>query len=384
MRNPLYVAKPLLPDLGDVTRLLGDIWASGIVTNEGPMHNLLEARLASKLEVPVAKLFNNGTVAMQCALLSLNLPAGAEIITTPLTFAATAHVIAASGFVPVFADVCEDTLTLDPKSVELAITERTAAVIAVHVYGTMCDVDGLQRICTQHNLKLIFDSAHAFAAADGDVPAGAMGDMSVFSLHATKLFNTFEGGLVTSSDPEMGRKLRLVRNFGIESEERVSVVGLNGKMNEMNAAIGLLNLDLFEAEREKRSELRAKYDSAVDAIPGLRKQTKQPKVKQSEQYYVVVVDPEVYGSTRDDIYRRLKEQNIFSRRYFWPICTDFDCYKDKKIHSVHPSTVAERVKDRVLCLPFHSGVTDDHVDIIAGTLNELRRVDAKGQKVEVY
>lgn len=371
--KPLYVARPLLPPLQDLTGLLGEIWSSRIVTNEGPLHNRLEAELAEHLNVPVAKLFNNGTTALQCALLSLNLSPGAEVITTPLTFPATAHAIAACGYRPVFADICEETLTLDPRAVERAITSKTEAVIGVHVYGTLCDVAGLDSVCKANGLKLLFDAAHAFAAVQDQTPAGAMGDLSIFSLHATKLFNTFEGGLITSTDEDMAQQLRLVRNFGIMNEDRVTVVGINGKMNEANAAIGLLNLKIFEEERAIRRALRVKYDKIIDGLPGLRTQIKQPDVKQSEQYYMILVDPGVYGATRDEIHDRLNEKQIFPRKYFSPICTDFDCYKNATVHTLHEEPISNKVKDRVLCLPFHSGVEAQHIEIISDVLSKIPR-----------
>jgi dTDP-4-amino-4,6-dideoxygalactose transaminase len=374
--DPLFVARPLMPELSDLTALLQEVWTSRQVTNEGPLHNRLEAALARHLEVPVAKLACNGTVALQCALLSLDLPAGSEVITTPLTFAATAHAITACGLKPVFADIDDTTLTLDPASVALAITDRSAAVLAVHVYGTICDHEGLQRLCDAHGLKLLFDAAHAFGASDRGVPVGALGDLSVFSLHATKLFNTFEGGLITSRDPDAAHRLRLARNFGIESEDVVSQVGINGKMSELNAAVGLLNLEIMGAEVAARRDLRARYDAVVDATPGLRKQVRQDDVVQSEQYYMITVDPAEYGVTREAIYNRLKTHNIFSRRYFWPVCTDFACYRDAPIASVHNLPVVERVKDRVLCLPFHSGVQTHHVETIAKVLADLGNTTA--------
>lgn len=371
--KPLYVARPLLPPLQDLTELLGEIWSSRIVTNEGPLHNRLEAELAEHLNVPVAKLFNNGTTALQCALLSLNLSPGAEVITTPLTFPATAHAIAACGYRPVFADICEETLTLDPRAVERAITSKTEAVIGVHVYGTLCDVAGLDSVCKAYGLKLLFDAAHAFAAVQDETPAGAMGDLSIFSLHATKLFNTFEGGLITSTDEDMAQQLRLVRNFGIMNEDRVTTVGINGKMNEANAAIGLLNLKIFEEERAIRMALRVKYDKIIDGLPGLRTQIKQPGVKQSEQYYMILVDPGVYGATRNEIHDRLNERQIFPRKYFSPICTDFDCYKNATVHTLHDEPISNKVKDRVLCLPFHSGVEAQHLEIISDVLSKIPR-----------
>lgn len=376
--RPLYVAKPLLPPLPDLQALLSEIWERGTVTNEGPLHDRLEAALAKVLEVPVARLFCNGTSALQCALLSRDLPPGSEVVTTPLTFAATAHAIAATGLKPVFADVDPVTLTLDPRAVERAITRRTRAVVGVHVYGTLCDHTGLQDLCDAHGLALIFDAAHAFAAKDGAVPVAAMGDLTMFSLHATKLFNTFEGGLVTSTNPDDARRLRLVRNFGIEDEETVSGIGLNGKMSELNAAIGLLNLDRYRAERSLRSDLRHAYDAIVDPLPGIAKQVRQPGVTASEQYYMITVDPERFGATRDDLYARLKAEQIHARRYFWPICTDFDCYRGSRIHSIRDHPVVERIKDRVLCLPFHSGVTGDHVQAIASVFRNLANREVGG------
>ena len=369
--EPLYVAKPLMPSLTDLHDLLKEVWDSGIVTNGGPLHCRLEDELAKFLGVPVAKLFCNGTVALQCALLCLELPAGSEVITTPLTFAATAHVITACGLKPVFADIDPVTLTLDPIAVECAITENTRAVIAVHVYGTICDDAGLQSICNKHGLDLIYDGAHAFASNLCNKPVAAMGSMTMFSLHATKLFNTFEGGLITSNNSNDALRLQLSRNFGIADEETVRTVGLNGKMSELNAAVGLLNLKSFERERELRSNLRFAYDKILDSLPGLTKQIRQVEVKQSEQYYALLVDPSIYGSSRDEIYNRLKAKQIFARRYFWPICSDFDCYRGMKIHTVHDKPVVEQLKDRVLCLPFHSGVSSCHIAAIEATLRNL-------------
>lgn len=375
--RPLFVAQPLMPDLDALTALLRDVWASKIVTNEGPLHDKLEQALAQHLEVPVAKLFCNGTAALQCGLLSLDLPSGSEVITTPLTFAATAHAIKACGLKPVFADVDEATLTLDPASVKHAITEKTSAVMGVHVYGTLCDNAALQELCDLHGLKLIFDAAHAFGASCDGTPVGLMGDISVFSLHATKLFTTFEGGLITTRHTALARRIKMVRNFGIESEEAVSLVGINGKMNELNAAVGLCNLEIFGSEVAARQELRARYDAIVETMPGLKHQILQKGVVQSEQYYMLTVDPSLYGATRDDIYEGLKSKNIFSRRYFWPICTDFDCYRDWPIASVHDVPVVNSIKDRVLCLPFHSGVLAYHIEIIAEVLAELAGVTRK-------
>ena len=362
-----------MPPLSDLTGLLEQVWATKIVTNEGPLHNRLEAELASLLRVPTARLFCNGTAALQVAILSLNLPAGSEIITSPLTFAATAHAITASGFHPIFADVDEHTLTLDPRAVERAISDKTGAVIGVHVYGTLCDHRSLRNLCSATGLKLIYDAAHAFGAVDNGTPVGQLGDMSMFSLHATKLFNTFEGGLLTTNDPELGEQLRLIRNFGIVDEETVSTVGINAKMGELHAAVGLANLKYFRQEQVTRRNLRARYDEVMARFPGVRVHATQPGVESSEQYYMVRIDPEVFGATRDDLYNSLKERNIYSRRYFWPICTDFECYRDHEIVSISNVPVTERIKNQVLCLPFHSGVEQVHISIMADVFEKARR-----------
>jgi dTDP-4-amino-4,6-dideoxygalactose transaminase len=368
--DPIFVAKPMLPDRRNVHDYIDRIWKSGLVTNEGPLHNELENRLKVLLDVPVAKLFCNGMTAMLAGLHVFGFKPGAEIITTPLTFAATPHAIALGGFKPVFADVAPDTLTLDPEAVERAITPNTAAIYAVHVYGTICDNAGLMAVCRKHGLKLLYDAAHAFGVTVDGAPVGTMGDATTFSLHATKLYNTLEGGLLTAPDGDLAQRFRLLRNFGIVDEATVSDIGFNGKMSEVHAAIGLLNLDIYETERTFRRNLRANYDSIVSDIDGVRPQVKQPGVVSSEQYYLLVIDEKVHGRSREDIYNALKERGIHTRRYFWPICTDFEPYKDYPIYSTRNRPVVEAVKNSLLCLPFHSGVQDVHINAIA---EELRR-----------
>jgi len=379
--DPLFVARPLLPDLADLNTMLEEIWDTRIVTNEAAMHNKLEAELSALLSVPVAKLFSSGTSALQCAMLALDLPKGSEVITTPLTFPATAHAITACGLTPVFADIDPDTLTLDPRAVETAISPRTAAVLGVHVYGTICDVEALQALCDTHGLRLLFDAAHAFYSHKGGQSIAAMGDVSAFSLHATKLFNTIEGGLVTTRDPTLAKRLGLARNFGIESEEAVRCVGINGKMSELHAAVGLLNLNAAPAERAARKALRTSYDKIIANHPGLRTQVVQEDVIQSEQYYLLRVDPDEFRASRDELYERLKHRKIFARKYFWPICTDYDCYRGMPIHSRSEIPVAEQIKTTLLCLPFHSGTTLDHVAAIAETIAELAN-DAKRLRMD--
>jgi len=356
--EPVYVSQPLLPDLAALQPMLEAIWASKYVTNHGPMHQKLEAELANYLGAPTAMLFNNGTIALLAALKLLNLPEGSEVITTPLTFAATAHAISWNNLKPVFADVDPHTLTLDPDAVQLAITPNTSAIIGVHVYGTLCDVKALAEIGTRHNLRIVYDAAHAFGASLDGVPVSNFGAASVFSFHATKLFNTLEGGMIATPNPDDAEPIYYLRNFGIKNEEEVVDIGINGKMNEVQAAIGLLNLQGVEEERQKRRSLRSKYKAMLDGLPGINCAVEQSGVINSEQYFPIVIDADRFGRSRDQIYNQLKEANVFARKYFYPICTDFEPYKGYEVVSARNLPIAESLKSQVLCLPYHSGVND--------------------------
>ncbi len=375
MPRPLYVTRPIMPDLDDVKVLLSEVWKTKILTNEGPLHKILENALKNYLHVSTAMLFNNGTTALITALRLFNLPAGSEVITTPLTFAATAHAIQWNGLTPVFVDVSPDTLTIDPTSVELAITSKTSAILAVHVYGTVCDLDALQTIADKHGLRLLYDAAHAFGATVNGRSIGSFGDASVFSFHATKLFHTIEGGLIATSRESDKEAIYYLRNFGIKSEEEVIAVGINGKLNEIQAAFGLLNLPLVEEERRRRATLRQDYRDFLEAIPGIRLQPKQVGVFNSEQYFVIVVDEAVFGRSRDDLYSSLKRRGIFARKYFHPICTDFEPYKGYPIHSARLTPYVSTVKSQVLCLPFHSGVDDEDLAEIRDEFLSVDHVD---------
>jgi dTDP-4-amino-4,6-dideoxygalactose transaminase len=362
---PLYVSQPLLPDQTALNVYIEKIWASKYVTNHGPFSLELEDRLAALLHVPTAKLFNNATIGLLVALKLFELPPGSEVITTPMTFAATAHSIAWNNLRPVFVDIKEDDLTIDPDAVEMAISPRTSAILAVHVYGCICDHDALQRLADLHRLKLIYDAAHAFGAYWNGRPVASLGHASVFSFHATKLFNTLEGGLVTTNRLEDRERIYLLRNFGIKNEEEVVSVGINGKMNELQAAVGLLNLDLFEGEREKRKGLRQRYREILGGLDGVLLQEVTENVTQSEQYLLVRIDQDKSRLNRDELKERLAEKQIFARKYFYPICTDYEPYRNMPIISARARPYAQVAKHEVLCLPFHSGVTEAHLDLIA-------------------
>lgn len=362
---PLYVSRPLLPDLDRLNDYLRQIWETRRVTNHGPLSLVLEDKLSAFLEVPTAMLFNNGTTGILAALKLLNLPVGSEVVTTPMTFAATAHAIAWNNLQPVFADVTARDLTIDPEAVAAAITPKTSAILAVHVYGCVCDHEALRDLADSHGLKLIYDAAHAFGTKWNGQSVAALGDASVFSFHATKLYNTLEGGLLTTSRAEDRGAVNYLRNFGIKNEEEVVSVGLNGKMNEVQAAIGLLNLDLFEAERAARAQLRERYRRILSGLKGILVQDVAPNVTQSEQYFLVRIDPDAFGRHRDAIKATLDRHNIFCRKYFYPLCTDYDAYRHLPIVSTRQKPYAETAKDQVLCLPFHSGVTEAQLDRIA-------------------
>lgn len=362
--KPLYVASPMLPELGKLTEMISKIWESGIVTNHGPYHELLEERLRDELRVPTAMLFNNGTSALLAALKMFDLEQGAEVITTPLTFAATPHSIAWNGLTPVFADVDPNTMTLDPAAIRKAVSSRTRAILAVHTYGTICDLDGIAQVAKEYGLKVIYDAAHAFSVTVNGNGIGNFGDATAFSFHATKLYTSVEGGAVTTPNAADARKIYMLRNFGIKNEEEVIDIGINGKMNEIQAAIGLLNLDIYRHEQAARARLRAKYDEFLSEFDGISLQVAQAGVSRSEQYYPLRIDVKKFGTSRDELYARLKDVGIFSRKYFHPICTDFTPYKSYPIHALSESPVVETMKTQLLCLPFHSRVTDEDIEMI--------------------
>ena len=364
----VYVSRPLLPSIEQLLPYVRDIWESRIVTNNGKWNIQLEERLRHELNVPTALTFNNGTTGLLAALRFFDFAPGSEVITTPLTFAATAHAISWNGLIPVFVDCEDEFLTIDPNAVELAIGPKTVAVVGVHVYGNLCDDGRLSEICRKANIKLIYDAAHAFGGRYHGIDVGNLGDLSVFSLHATKLFNTLEGGVVTSSRLCDTERLSLLRNFGIEDEERVSAIGINGKMNELQAAIGLCNLDLVEQERAARARLRNDYAFMLRDIKGVTLHREQADCTLSEQYYLVRINEYEYGRSRNDVKNALEARGIMARKYFYPLCTDYGPYFGRQIISVGQECVAQQVKNEVLCLPFHSGVTEEHVSTIKEVL----------------
>ena len=366
--NKIYVTRPLLPDIDKYILEIKDIFNSQWLTNMGVKHNELETKLQDVLKVPNVSLFNNGTIALLTALKAMNLPYGSEIITTPFTFAATPHCIVWNNCKPVFCDIEPNTMTIDADKIESLITPNTSAILGVHVYGFPCDVEKIDKIAKKHNLKVIYDAAHAFSTEINGKGIGTFGDITMFSFHATKLFNTIEGGCLTYNDENLKRKIYNLRNFGIQSEEIVEDVGINGKMNEFQAAMGLENLKIYREEQQKRAKVKAFYDKHLSKIEGIRIPKMPENVTNSYQYYPIVIE-EDYPISRNELYDRFKEHNILTRKYFYPACNDYDCYKNDLAVKLADLSVVNDLKHRVLCLPFYGSLEEEALKFICSFIS---------------
>lgn len=367
----IKITRPLLPSLESLNFHLSEIWQSEMVTNHGQKHNLLESELKNFLNVPNLSIFNNGAIALLVAIKALDLPKDSEIITTPFTFPATPHSISWNGLNPVFCDIDKNTMCIDADKIENLITSKTSAILAVHVYGYSCEVYKIEQIAKKHNLKVIYDAAHAFNAKIDGRAIGSFGDISMFSFHATKLFNTVEGGCLTYNDDLLKDKIYLLRNFGIKNEEEVVDIGINGKMNEIQASIGLLNLKLLENEVEKRKVIFDTYIKNLQHLSGITLMNFSQNRTNSFQYFVIRVDEEKFGSSRDAIYLKLKENNILSRKYFYPLCSEYDTYKSLPSSKKVNLPQANKIKNEVLCLPFYGDLTENEVVKICKIISNL-------------
>lgn len=359
MEDRILVTRSSMPPLEEYVEEIKPLWGSHWLTNMGVEHRKLEAALKERLNVPNVALFTNGHSALECVLEALDIRG--EVITTPYTFASTAHAIVRKGFTPVFADVKPDDYTIDPESVESLITPHTCAIVPVHVYGSLCDVDALQRIADEHGLKVVYDAAHAFGVEKGGVSAAAFGDASMLSFHATKVFNTIEGGAVCFKDSSLYSVLNQWKNFGITSPEDVEYVGGNAKMNEFCAAMGVCNLRHLDVEVAKRGRVEARYRERLGGISGINLVQPQPGVKPNHAYMPAVFG-EAFGANRDEVFEALSRAGIGARKYFYPLVTDFACYRDH--FSSEDTPVAKYVSSRVLCLPMYADLALDDVDRI--------------------
>lgn len=370
--KPIYVTRPLLPDLVEFKQKLQKIWDAKWLTNIGDDHRLLEKELCDHLQVLYLSLMNNGTVALMIALKVLGLKG--EVITTPFTFPATVHVLEWLGIKPVFCDVDPVTLNIDSRKIEGLITDKTTGILGVHVFGTPCDVFGIEKIAKKHNLKVVYDAAHAFGVEIDGKAIGNFGDLTMFSFHATKLFHTAEGGSLACKDEELKKRIDLMKNFGIKNEEEVVLSGINGKMNEMQAVLGLCVLDLVEEERGKRELLENTYRNCLKAVDGVVLLSEIDNVKKSYQYFVVRIDKDRFGKSRDYVYEKLKEYNVFGRKYFYPLCSNYPCYKDLESADSSRLPVANKVVDEVLCLPLYGELSVNDVENICNILKSFKSV----------
>jgi dTDP-4-amino-4,6-dideoxygalactose transaminase len=349
--KPIYVTQPVLPPLDEFMPYLEKIWASKQLSNGGAMHQQLEQALCDYLGVPHVCLFNNGTNALLTALQALSITDG-EVITTPYSFVATANAIVWNGLTPVFVDIDPVSLNLDPSKIEAAITDKTKAIMPVHCYGNPCDVAAIQAITDKYQLKVIYDAAHAFAVEDAGGSILRHGDLSVLSFHATKVFNTFEGGAIICHDEEMKTHIDRLKNFGFVNETTVVVAGINGKMSEINAAFGLLQLSYIDEALAQRKAIDEYYREILSSIVGVFCVPTAGQSVANYSYFPILIDKQ-YSLTRNDLYEHLKANNIYSRRYFYPLITDFPMYKDAPSTSSSNLIEASVVADKVICLPIY-------------------------------
>lgn len=371
MSDRILVTRSSMPSLDEYVEEIAPLWESHWLTNMGVKHKKLEAKLKERLGVSNLALFTNGHNALECILEALALPAGGEVITTPFTFASTTHAIVRKGMTPVFADVEPNNLTLNPESIEKMVTPRTCAIVPVHVYGNLCNVDAIQQIADMHGLKVIYDAAHAFGVEreclDGQWRSvAAFGDASMFSFHATKVFNTIEGGAVCFKDDKLYPLLNQWKNFGITGPEDVEYVGGNAKMNEFCAAMGICNLRHLDGEIEKRKAVAERYWERLEGTPGVTVFKPGEGVRHNYAYLPVLFDPEDFGATRDDVFDALDKEGVGARKYFYPLVSDFACYRS--VYSSDRTPVAKRAASQVLTLPMYADLALADVDRICNVV----------------
>lgn len=363
--KPIYVTQPYLPPLEEFTPYLEQIWENKVLTNGGPFHQQLEKDLCDYLGVKYISLFTNGTIALITALQALKITG--EVITTPYSFVATAHSLLWNGLKPVFVDIDPQTLNIDPKKIESAITPQTAAILPVHCYGNPCDVDAIQQIADKFNLKVIYDAAHAFAVRCHCGSVLNHGNLSVLSFHATKVFNTFEGGAIVSQDEQTKQKIDQLKNFGFIDEITVVTPGINGKMSEINAALGLIQLKYVDQVISRRQEVERIYRNELKDVKGIRCINKSKNEKSNHAYFPIMIDSD-YPINRDSLYQKLKENKVYARRYFFPLISDFPMYSSLVSASQDNLNNARIASNQVLCLPIYPGMLDEEqtrvIDII--------------------
>lgn len=360
--DQITVTSPLLPNLDDFNEMLKDIWASKWITNNGDFHKQLEVELCTYLKVPYISLFTNGTLPLITALQALRI--SGEVITTPFSFVATTHSIWWNGIKPVFVDIDPSNCGLDPDKIEAAITPKTTAIMPVHCYGKPCDTERIQAIADKYGLKVIYDAAHAFGVEVNGESILNAGDMSTLSFHATKVYNTIEGGALVMHDEQTKKRIDYLKNFGFAGETEVVAPGINSKMDEMRAAYGLLNLKQVDSAIEARSQVAVRYREALRDVPGISFFDDMPGVRHNYSYFPIFVKAEEYGMTRDELYFKMKEHNILGRRYFYPLISTFSTYRGLPSAATENLPVATRVANEVICLPMHHELSEEDLNRI--------------------
>lgn len=371
IKNPIYVTRPFLPPLEEFQEYLKQIWENKVITNGGPFHEQLEEALAKYLGVKYISLFSNGTIALITALQALQIKG--EVITTPFSFVATTHSLWWNGIKPVFVDIEPETFNLDPGKIEAVITPLTTAILPVHVYGNPCRVHQIKKIADKYGLKVIYDACHSFGVRISGVPVLNFGDLSVMSFHATKVFNTFEGGAIVSHDEKTKKHIDQLKNFGIINETTVITPGINGKMNEFQAALGLLQLKYVDSAIEERRQLTGFYRKTLKDIPGLTFFQTTTDVEYNYAYFPVCIYEKKFGKNRDEVYEKLVSNNIFCRRYFYPLISQFPMYCNLESAKPGRMPIAERITREVLCLPIYPGLDISAVNLIGELIKSVRR-----------
>ena len=364
----ITVTSPLLPDMEEFSGLLREIWDSRWITNNGTFHKRLETALCEYLKVPYISLFTNGTLPLITALQALRITG--EVITTPYSFVATTHALWWNGIKPVFVDIDPSTGDIDPDKIESAITPKTTAIMPVHVYGKPCRTAEIKEIADKYGLKVIYDAAHAFGVEVDGRSILNEGDMSTLSFHATKVYNTIEGGALVVHDAETKKRIDYLKNFGFADEVTVVAPGINSKMDEVRSAYGLLNLKQVDKAIEARHRVAVRYREALKDVDGIAYFEDMPGVRHNYSYFPIFIDADKYGMTRDELYFSMKERNVLGRRYFYPLISTFSTYRG--LESARPENLpnAHRMADSVLCLPMHHALSDDDVDRVLDLINK--------------
>jgi len=360
--STINVTRSSLPPFEEFCREIRDLWDSHWLTNMGEKHKLLQAQLEDYLDTPHVTLYTNGHLALENVIAAMELPRGGEVITTPFTFVSTTHAIVRNGLTPVFCDINPLVYTMDPEKLERLITDKTVAILPVHVYGNLCDVEAIEAIAQKHGLKVIYDAAHAFGVTKSGISAANFGDASMFSFHATKVFHTIEGGCVCYRDDSLQQVLNDMKNFGIRGAEACAYIGGNAKMSEFQAAMGICNLRHIREEIAKRKTVAERYRSRLAGVPGIVLCRPQPGVVSNYAYFPVVFDG--YKYTRDEIHAKLKQQDIVARKYFYPLTSDFACYEDHPTAGGDKTPVAKRIARQILTLPLYPDLPLTDVDRI--------------------